>query len=696
MTILSITVLASVLSTTGIAALVLWQAPKRQAYHLFALGMLCLGVESGLGGLAHGLDGAGFQIPWLLSTFFSTAPWLLFSFSYSRFDGTAVVRRWRLRLVFMAAGLFVVAIGLRNQLLLSPDASSKLAATGFRLGVAGIGLNLLTVVVCVGILTNLERTFRDSAGIMRWRLKYVILGLGTLFLFKFYQASQSLLYSAMDLSHRAVAPGVILLSCLLLSVGLWRSKSFEVSIYASRSALMGSLTVAFAGAYLMIVGVLAQVFRRAGEGTDLPLKAFVILLALVGLAMALLSERFRRQLHRFVSRHFHRPVHDYRIQWMTFAAQTASELDEPRFCRAVVNWGSEAFRSLSVTIWLPDEDRAGLRLGGSTSLTERDAHLAEADDTDWKAVFAELLAHPEPLDLDASTATWLVPLRRLSPGVSMDTGGRLCLPLIGGGELLGILLIGERVGGTPFEPEDFDLLQCIGGSVAASLLNINLSRRLLGARELEAFQTMSAFFVHDLKNMASTLSLMLQNFETHFDNPEFRQDALRAVGKSVRHLDELIGRLGLLRQDLQLKRVEADFSRMVASSVEQAGPLPQIRMSLQLEPNLRFSFDPEQLQKVVLNLVLNSRDAITGPGEVSVTTSSSGGWAILTVTDNGCGIPLEFIRRSLFRPFRTTKQRGIGIGMFQSRMIVEAHRGRIEVDSTVGVGTTFRVVFPLI
>ena len=692
---LSIIVLISALATIGIAALVLWQAPKRQAYRLFALGMLALGAESVLGGLAQGQDSARFQIPWLLSTFFSTVPWLLFSFSYSRVDGPAVVRQWRFRALLMTGVLLLLGLGLRHQLLLRPETSSPGAVVGLRLGVAGIALNLLTVIVSVGILTNLERTFRDSAGVMRWRLKYVILGLGALFLFKFYQASQALLYSSMDLSLREAAAGVVILVCALISLGLWRSKSFEVSIYASRSALMGSLTIAFAGAYLMIVGVLAQVFRHAGEGTGLPLKALLILLALVGLAMALLSERFRRRLHRFVTRHFHRPVHDYRLQWMTFAAQTASELDEPRFCRAVVNWGAEAFRALSVTIWVPDEDRHGLRLGGSTSLTERDAQWTGPQDADWNTLFATLLAHPDPIDLDDANATWLLPLRRLSPGVSTDAGGRLCLPLIGGGELLGILLIGERVGGTAFEPEDFDLLQCIGGSIAAGLLNINLSRRLLGARELEAFQTMSAFFVHDLKNMASTLSLMLQNFETHFDNPEFRKDALRAVGKSVRHLEELIGRLGLLRQDLQIKRVEADFSQMVATSVEQAGPLPQIQVNLQLERDLRFSFDPEQLQKVVLNLVLNSRDAITGRGELSVATSSGGGCAVLTVTDTGCGIPPEFIRRSLFRPFRTTKQRGIGIGMFQSRMIVEAHRGRIEVDSTVGVGTTFRIVFPL-
>ena len=67
----------------------------------------------------------------------------------------------------------------------------------------------------------------------------------------------------------------------------------------------------------------------------------------------------------------------------------------------------------------------------------------------------------------------------------------------------------------------------------------------------------------------------------------------------------------------------------------------------------------------------------------------------LFVADNGCGMDGEFLSRSLFRPFQSTKKNGFGIGMFQSRMIVEAHGGRIDVQSQVGKGTTFRVLLPL-
>jgi hypothetical protein len=105
--------------------------------------------------------------------------------------------------------------------------------------------------------------------------------------------------------------------------------------------------------------------------------------------------------------------------------------------------------------------------------------------------------------------------------------------------------------------------------------------------------------------------------------------------------------------------------------------------------------DKEQITKVVTNLVLNASEAISQAGEIRIETSQNNGWAVLLVADNGCGMTPEFMSRALFRPFQTTKKKGLGIGMFQSKMIVEAHGGRIEVESEVQKGTTFRVLLPI-
>ena len=121
----------------------------------------------------------------------------------------------------------------------------------------------------------------------------------------------------------------------------------------------------------------------------------------------------------------------------------------------------------------------------------------------------------------------------------------------------------------------------------------------------------------------------------------------------------------------------------------------QLEIKLELRSIPKIRLDPAQIQNVLANLVLNARDAVGPDGQIRVETSQRNGCVVLTVADNGCGMAPEFIQRSLFRPFQTTKKQGIGIGMFQCKMIVEAHRGKIEVESQLSKGTTFRVLLPL-
>jgi signal transduction histidine kinase len=114
-----------------------------------------------------------------------------------------------------------------------------------------------------------------------------------------------------------------------------------------------------------------------------------------------------------------------------------------------------------------------------------------------------------------------------------------------------------------------------------------------------------------------------------------------------------------------------------------------------LQPLPRLSLDPEQVQKVVMNLLLNAVEAVGKEGEIQVETGQRNTWAFLAIRDNGPGMSPEFLANSLFRPFQTTKKKGLGIGMFHSKMIVDAHQGKIEVESLAGKGATFRVLLPL-
>jgi signal transduction histidine kinase len=206
---------------------------------------------------------------------------------------------------------------------------------------------------------------------------------------------------------------------------------------------------------------------------------------------------------------------------------------------------------------------------------------------------------------------------------------------------------------------------------------------------------MSAFFVHDLKNAAGSLNLMLKNLPAHFENPAFREDALRSVGNTVRRIDEIIGRLTALRQRPDFKPVEADLNQLVNEAIEGLDGMPHVDLTKDLQPVPGTLADREQIRSVVTNLVLNARDALGPGGCIRVRTEHLGSSVVLSVADNGCGMSPGFLKDSLFRPFQSTKKRGLGIGLFQSRAIIEAHGGSVRVESEAGKGSTFRVSLPV-
>jgi putative PEP-CTERM system histidine kinase len=370
-------------------------------------------------------------------------------------------------------------------------------------------------------------------------------------------------------------------------------------------------------------------------------------------------------------------------------------LDQDAVCAAAARLISETFNVLSVSIWRIDERKGRLICAGSTAQVARD----DAGEQRWlpleSAIPPKRGSISLPFNLDETHEEWAENLKNASTAHFRTGGNRICLPLSSGGGWLGCAILADRVNGLPYTIEEFELLKCIGDQIAASLLNLRLTDELMVEKELEAFQTMSAFFVHDLKNATSTLSLTLQNLPVHFDDPEFRSDALRGIENTLNRINLHISRLSVLRNKLELKPTESDLNQLVIDTLRDLNDMPGVELVKDLHPLPKVVIDREQLQSVVTNLLLNARDAVGSHGQIRIETSQREGLAVLSVADNGCGMSPDFLRDSLFRPFQTTKRKGLGIGMFQSKMIVEAHRGSIQVESVPGKGTRFGVTLPI-
>ena len=662
----------------------------------FAVGMLILAVESAINAFSFRDVSAEEIQRWqsaaMVAKSFLPGIWLCFSLSYSRGNYREFLKRWRVLLVFASilplASLFFFRQGL---------SAIPQEPNGWWIGFAAPAkvLNALFLFGALLVLTNLEKTLRAAVGTMQWRIKFLVLGVGIIFGARIYTHCQALLFSGHGLDLLNIEEGALLIGCVMIALGYRRSGFGAIDVYPSKAVLQTSFTVLLSGAYLFFVGVLAQIVARTGGSRNFQAQAFVILVGVALLAVLLLSDRVRQNTQRFISRNFQRPEHDFREVWTLFTQSVSSVLDQTGVSDAAAKLLSTTFNALSVSVWLFDERTERLALASSTARASAEGLQSQVA-LDISSRQPDSPPHSSrPFDLESARTNWAKTLRALTAGNFREGGNRLCIPLLVRERWLGVVILADRVSAVPYTTEEIDLLQCVGDQLATSLLNIQLTAEILQGKELEAFRTMSTFFVHDLKNAASTLTLTLENLPIHFDDPDFRADALRGIGKTVTRINQLIERLGLLRRKLAISAVEFDLNTLVEQTLDGIAATPEVQLETELHPVPKVVADREQMHSVLTNLVLNARDAVLPKGRVSVQTGTRNGWAMVAVVDNGCGMTPAFLRDSLFRPFKTTKKNGLGIGMFQSKMIVEAHGGNIQVESESGAGTTFRVLLPL-
>ena len=223
------------------------------------------------------------------------------------------------------------------------------------------------------------------------------------------------------------------------------------------------------------------------------------------------------------------------------------------------------------------------------------------------------------------------------------------------------------------------------------------------SRQFESFVRLSAMLTHDLKNAIEGLSLTVGNMERHFDNPQFRTDALKGLTSATEKLKALVARLAKPLTSLsgEHKRpTNVDLvpiiQRVIAMTAEPVRGKHKI--VTRLPPSLFALADAARVEEVIENLVLNALEAMSEMGGTLTIEAGQmpNGAPMFSVSDTGHGMSRSFIDNRLFRPFSTTKKTGIGLGLYTCREVIRASAGSIEVESVEGAGTTFRVVLPSI
>lgn len=711
--------------TAGIAVLALWRDPRSFVHRVFAGGMALFALEAGLSGLTYLGPSADEFLYWrrfqFLLASFVPALWLLFSVSFARANYPEQISRWKWVLIPSLVLPVTLVILFGDAFFAGPPVLTETSALFLRIGGSGYLWHLLWVILSVMILMNLERTFRHATGHMRWQTKFMFLGIGGIFGTLLFTHSQTVLFKGVNTGLDVLDLGALLVGDLLILRSLFRGKPLNVSVQLSHAFLYNSFTVLVVGVYFISVGVLAWLSVRFEWLRNIHIAIFLVFLAMIGMAVILLSDRLRMKRKRFISRHFKRPQYDYQKIWEGFTTRTTSVTQTRDLCNIIVRMVSETLEILSVSIWLVDEKQERLSFGGSTVFTDEQVAELKLFGQGGGELIRAMSDQRMPVDLEGrpeeDNDDWVADLKRTYGfEETRESRIRYCVSLNAAGQLIGIMTLSEKVFYEPLSFEESELVKTIADQAAAGLLNLRLSERLRQTRELEAFQSMSAFFMHDLKNLASKLSLVTQNLPVYMDNPEFRADALRTISQSVAKINTMSSRLSLLSQKLELAFSRTDLNELVAVTVSDVKGYVQAPISLDPGAVPPLSIDREQIHKVLENLLMNASDAL-GPdgqgrqngtgagqlplnasgipgegGQITVATRCRDKWAEISVRDNGCGMSREFIEKSLFRPFQTTKKQGMGIGLYHCKTIVEAHGGRIEVESEEGKGTTFRIL----
>ncbi|MEA2101847.1 MAG: ATP-binding protein, partial [Thermodesulfobacteriota bacterium] len=261
--------------------------------------------------------------------------------------------------------------------------------------------------------------------------------------------------------------------------------------------------------------------------------------------------------------------------------------------------------------------------------------------------------------------------------------------------IMGFICAGGQTAGNQYGQDDIDLLSSIAMQSAAAVMSARFAGELSDNRELDTINRVSAFVLHDLKNASGNLSLILQNAPDHMGDPEFVADMLDAMEGSLMRISKVIDRLGTRTLGDEVRKEDICIASFVKGIVQRLSPsLAGIHVILKIEDGLEVNSDPEVVERILENLILNAAQASLEGGEVVISAFSREEDVVYCVADNGPGMDEDFISRRLYRPFQTTKENGTGLGLWQVKQLSSHLGGAIEVENYPGLGVTIRVVLP--
>lgn len=545
--------------------------------------------------------------------------------------------------------------------------------------------------LAVGGLWLVEMLYRNTPVSQRWSIKFLCLGIGGMFSYDLFLYSHGLLFGQLSpgLWH---ARGVIhALVVPLIAISVARNPDWSFEMFVSRKVVYHTASLVGTGVYLLFMAVVGYYLRAIGGEWGTLVQAVFLFGAAVLLLVMLFSGQLRARLRVLVNKHFYQYKYDYRDEWVQFthALSGCKDNDHPYEC--VIGAIAELVDSPGGMLWMADE-RGRLSLRARLNLPEPgvdtgvglDSLVAFLQRSGWVVNLDEYARTPDFYQ-DLELPAWLETIPE--PWV--------IVPLTDREQLQGFVLLTQPRAAVQADWEVRDLLKTAAMQAASHLAQMQALQALAEARQFEGFNRLSAFILHDIKNLIAQQSVVVSSAARHKHNPAFIDDAVRIMEHSVGKMQRLMqllrtGMAGGIPVTLSLPRL---LNEIVDKRCQQQ-PCPEWRYD---GPDIEVTADRDRLTSAIENLVQNAQEATRRHGHVMIRLHKEQGQAMITVEDDGVGMDDAFIRERLFRPFDTTKgDTGMGIGAYDSREYLRALQGDLTVVSKPGQGTVFTIRIPLL
>src|SRR5450830_942384 len=595
----------------------------------------------------------------------------------SRATGAAIGTAWMVPLAAAVVGFGLLALAFAVMRINALGDASKL-------------ILLSSMVSSVLAMILLEQIFRNVADESRWNIKPLCLGLSGAFLFDLYLFSEATLFNRLDGDALSIRGAVHTLVVPLLLLSTTRRSDWIANIRLSPKAAFHSATLLMAGIYLLFISGVGYYVRYFGGEWGRALQLALLFTALLLLLVLVLSGWVRARLRVFLGKNFFRYRFDYREEWLKFTRTLSNKNSPHEMGQQVIQGLAEMLESPAGGLWMKTMGEATFSQTARWNL----ASILEKEDANspfcqfimtsgWIINLEEYRSYSQRYG-QLKLPAWLLGLAQ----------GWLVIPLMVGEEMIGFCVLASARTRIDLNWEVKDLLKTAGQQAASYLAQMQATEALLEVRKFDSFNRMSAFVVHDLKNIVTQLSLMMKNAKRLGSNPEFQHDMLMTVENSLERMRQLM---------LQLR--EGSKPPGTAFGVNLEGIIQRIaEVSIsrgrELEVHVLESVvtrgHEDRLERVIGHLVQNAFDATDQGGRVWLHLDRLSSYARVVVGDTGHGMTQEFIRERLFKPFQTTKQAGMGIGAYESFHYIQELGGKLEVNSEPGFGTTVQMLLPLL